>query len=504
MVDALATGMGEFRTVSTSWRIVEERRMPDGALALRTRRRHEIIRCTFGGEAAVTATILHPKQPARREMAYTIRDILRMEVAPALGCTEPAAVALAAAAAATLLPDRAIERISVWLDRNIYKNGFAVSIPGADGESGIDLAATLGAFGGDARLKLEVLQPITAETLKASKAFVAAGHVAVHVLEERTGIYVRVELAAGDHTAEAIIEDTHEHIVSLRLDGEAATDHPFLSAASKNQDDMKALEAWLVERSLRELITLLDQLDDEDLVFLREGVAHNVKLAEYGLTYGPALGVGLALERLVREGLLKKDMIMAARILTSAAADARMAGVKLPAMSSAGSGNHGLTAILPIWAVKDYITCDDETQVLRAIALSHVITGHIKAHTGRLSAICGCSIAAGAGATGGIAYLMGGNHRHIAGAIKNVVGDLAGVICDGAKAGCALKLATAAGTAVQSALFALHGLDVKATDGIVGGSPEETMRNIGQLSTQGMIETDHTILNIMIRKQFED
>ena len=435
-------------------------------------------------------------------MAYTIKDILRMEVAPALGCTEPAAVALAAAAAASLLPDRTIDSIELWLDPNIYKNGFAVSIPGTQGESGIDLSAALGAFGGDPELRLEVLEPITAETLRASKAFVAQGKVRVNVLDKKGGIYVRAELKKGARTAETVIRDVHDNIVSLSLDGRAVENHPLISKAAESQDNLQALEKWLSQRSLQEFITLLDELDDDDLSFVREGVDHNMKLADYGLTYGPGLGVGLALERLVREGLLKKDMVMAARILTSAAADARMAGVKMPAMSSAGSGNHGLTAILPIWAVKDYVECEDENRVLRAIALSHVITAHIKAHTGRLSAICGCSIAAGAGATGGVTYLMGGNQYHIAGAIKNVIGDLAGVICDGAKAGCALKLATAAGTAVQSALFSLHGLDVKSTDGIVAVSPEETMKNVGQLSTQGMIETDRTILDIMIRKRF--
>jgi L-cysteine desulfidase len=181
-----------------------------------------------------------------------------------------------------------------------------------------------------------------------------------------------------------------------------------------------------------------------------------------------------------------------------------MSGARMPAMSSAGSGNHGLTATLPIWAVKEYVEYQDENEVLKAIALSHIITAYIKAHTGRLTAICGCSIAAGAGATGGITYLMGGNLHHIAGAIKNVIGDLAGVICDGAKAGCSLKLATAAGTAVQSALFSLHGLDVKGTDGIVDVSPEQTMKNVGQLSTEGMIDTDRTILQILIEKKFDE
>ncbi len=426
-----------------------------------------------------------------------------MEVAPARGCAEPTAVALAAAAAASLLPELTIDTIELWVDPNIYKNGLAVTIPGTEGECGIDLSVALGALGGDPRLRLEVLAPITRETVKASKALVAKKGVRVHVLEGRCGIYIRVRLQSSTRSAEAVIEDVHDNIVSLSLDGRSVEEHPLLCRTSKCQDSLHALEEWLVELSLPQLISLLDELDADDLAFLREGVEYNVRLAEYGLTVGPGLGVGQTLERLAREGLLKKDMVLAARILTSAASDARMAGVKMPAMSSAGSGNHGLTAILPIWAVKDYVVCDDEDCVLRAIALSHVITAHIKAHTGRLSAICGCSIAAGAGATGGVTYLMGGNHCHIAGAIKNVIGDLAGVICDGAKAGCSLKLATAAGTAVQSALFALHGLDVKCTDGIVADSPEETMRNVGQLCTQGMIETDRTILRIMIQKGFD-
>ncbi len=172
-------------------------------------------------------------------------------------------------------------------------------------------------------------------------------------------------------------------------------------------------------------------------------------------------------------------------------------------MSSAGSGNHGLTAILPIWAVRDYLRDVEESEVLKAIALSHVITGYVKAHTGRLSAVCGCSVAAGAGATAGIVYLMGGSLSHIAGAIKNLISDLAGVICDGAKASCSLKLATAAGTAVQSALFSLHGITVGELDGIVAFSPEQTLRNMGKLSSQGMIETDRTILQIMVDKQFQ-
>lgn len=200
---------------------------------------------------------------------------------------------------------------------------------------------------------------------------------------------------------------------------------------------------------------LVDQLDDEDRKFLKDGVTINMRLADYGLKHGPGLGIGRAFERLIRQNLIQKDMVLAARILASAAADARMAGINLPAMSSAGSGNHGLIAILPIWTVKNYVTGSEDV-VIEAQALSHMITAYIKAQTGRLSAICGCSVAAGAGAAAGVAYLLGGTTKHIAGAITNLIENLAGVICDGAKPGCALKLATAAGTAVQSALFALQ------------------------------------------------
>jgi L-cysteine desulfidase len=259
----------------------------------------------------------------------------------------------------------------------------------------------------------------------------------------------------------------------------------------------------LKEQTVSDLLALLDTLDEDDFAFLQDGIDRNLKLAHHGLKTGAGLGVGRTFERLIREGLIQDNMMVAARRLTSAASDARMSGVKLAAMSSGGSGNHGLTATLPIWAVKDYLKIPDPNEVLRAVALSHVITAYVKAHTGRLSAVCGCSVAAGSGAAAGIAYLMGGTVNHIAGAIKNLIEDLAGVVCDGAKNSCSLKLATAAGTAVQSALFSLRGIQVDERDGIIAQTPEETMKNVGHLSTEGMIEADRTILKIMINKHLE-
>ncbi len=432
-------------------------------------------------------------------MSFCVKDILRMQVAPALGCTEPVAVALAAAAASAALPGRP-ERIDLWVDPNIYKNGLAVVIPGTGGLSGLDLAGALGAFGGDPAQGLEVLAPLTEEAVQSAKALVRDEGVTLHLLQEQRRLFIRAEVYDGSHVAEAVVRDMHDNVVAVSLDGAALPVGQGAARADRSADAAR-LEAWIKSLTLEDLIRLLDDLDGDDREFLMEGVRTNVRLAEHGLKFGPGLGIGKALDRLVRQKLICRDMVLAARILTSAASDARMGGVKLPAMSSAGSGNHGLTAILPIWAIREFITCDEKS-VLEAMALSHLVTAYVKAHTGRLSAICGCSVAAGAGASAGVAYLLGGNLSHIAGAIKNITEDLAGVICDGAKAGCSLKLATAAGTAVQAALFSLQGINVMATDGIIGASPEQTMQNIGTLSTEGMIETDRTILKIMLEKRF--
>lgn len=438
-------------------------------------------------------------------MEYTAKDVLSIQVAPALGCTEPAAIALGAAAAASLLPGgEEIDSIEILVDPNVYKNGLAVAIPGADGLHGLDLAAALGALGGDPSLMLEVLQPIDDKCVSAARSFVDSGKVKVDILSDRHGLYVKSLVTSGGHRAVSIIEKLHDNLVLLSLDDEELADHPLLARKQDAGGDSSGdLEDWLRGLSLDQLMSLTDELDDDDLAFLQEGLDVNLRLAEYGLKHGPGLGIGKALERLVRQNLIKRDMVLSARMTASAAADARMSGAKMPAMSSAGSGNHGLTAVLPIAAAAEYLDCTRE-QKLRAIALSHFVTAYVKAFTGRLSAVCGCSIAAGAGAAAGTTYLLGGTAAQIAAAVTNLIEDLAGVICDGAKTACSLKLATAAGTAVQAALLAVQGICVRPTDGIAGDSLEQTTKNMGELSRDGMVETDRTILHIMLNKRFSD
>ena len=438
-------------------------------------------------------------------MSYTVSDILKMEVAPALGCTEPAAIALGAAAAASLLGGREITAIEVWVDPNIFKNSLAVAIPGTAGLRGLEMASALGAMAGDPQLKLEVLEPVNDDAIARARKLLDAGRVMVNLLPEKKGLYVRTVIKGKQVKAECVLKDSHDNIVSLRLNDKEVADSPLITAKADSSagSGLAALEAWLKGLSLAQILELVDDLTDDDISFLEQGVQYNLRLAEYGLKHGCGLGIGKTLDRLVRQQRLNKDMVLAAKILTSSAADARMAGVKMPAMSSAGSGNHGLTAILPIWAVQEYLDCDHRT-VYEAVCLSHLIPAFVKAHTGRLSALCGCSIAAGAGAAAGIVYLLGGSRHQVAAAIKNLTEDLAGIICDGAKAGCSLKLSTAAGSAVQAALFAMQGVEVHSTDGIIARLPEKTIENIGILSTQGMIETERTILKIMMDKQLSE
>lgn len=433
-------------------------------------------------------------------MQYTVRDVLSMEVAPALGCTEPIAVALAAASATDLLPSREITSINVVVDPNIFKNGMGVAIPAAHHGKGLDLAAAMGALAGNASARLEVLRDVDEAAFEQARGLVAQGMVQLTHRSER-GLYVNVEVESknGDR-ARAVIQGRHDAIVLRELNGQLVESAEQM-AQSSNTTSGEDLRMWLTQRSITDLIGLLDGLEQQDYDFLRKGVNMNLALSRYGLEHKCGLGVGRTLERLTERGMIVRDAITEAQILAAAAADARLAGAPLPAMSSAGSGTQGLGAVLIIWAVRKRLGTFDEQWALRATALSHLVTSSLKGRIGRLSAMCGCAIASGAGAAAGITHMMGGNAEAVSGAIKNVTADLAGVICDGAKASCALKLASAARCAVQAALFALEDVVAGENDGIVCAAAEDTMDALGRLSNEGMPATDKVILDIMCTKE---
>jgi L-cysteine desulfidase len=418
-------------------------------------------------------------------------EILKKEVVPALGCTEPVAVALAAANAVKAARGQP-QRIKVKVSSNIYKNGMAVGIPGVD-RVGIDIAAALGAVGGSPDRGLEVLENIDHPATVLALDLVDTDKIEVQVLD-RGGVYIDCSVVTDAGTGRCIIEDAHTNIVLIEANGKVLQTGNGLSGNRKGQDE---LVLWLQGKKISELADMIREIPYEDISFMLKGRDMNLAVAQKGLEEKIGMGVGYNIYRSIKKGIVSDDLSSYASALTAAGADVRMAGLKMPVMSSAGSGNHGLTAILPVVAVAEKNGTDDEN-LARALALSHLITVYIKSFTGKLSALCGCAVAAAIGASTGIALLLGAANKHIEGAIKNMVANVTGMICDGGKVGCALKLSTAASAALQSAMLAIDGVVVPCDNGIIHCSVEKTIRNLGKVSYPGMLETDKAILEVMI------
>jgi len=441
-------------------------------------------------------------------MGFTLKNILHnkaktlllLETDPGLGCTEPAAIGLSAAAAVALLKEKTIESIEVTTDPNIYKNAMGVIIPGSEGQSGIPLAAAMGAVAGDPENRLQIFATIDKQGLEKAESLLKEGKVSAEIKEGQAGLYIRTVINAGAHTVEAVITDRHDHIESLRIDGESQQDHPLLAGKGSEDSNVEDLKQWLTSLSIGEIVDLLDGLDTNDVAYIQRGIDLNMELVKYGLSHGPGLGVGKTQQSLLRQGLLKNDMVLAGGIFASAGIDSRMGGAMLPAMTLAGSGNQGIAASTPIVAATDFANLEDRQLLVKSVALSYLVTCYIKALAGRLGPICGSGVAGGAGVAAGVTYMLGGTVEKIGGAIKNHIENFAAIICDGAKTSCALKVGEAASSGVKSALMALQGTVVKPVDGIIDESPETTMRNLGKLTRSGLKNMDPAILDIMLHK----
>jgi len=428
------------------------------------------------------------------------RALLHLETGPGLGCTDPAAIGLGAAAAAALLTAPDFEAIEVTVDPNLYKNALGVIIPGTGGQGGLGLAAALGAVAGDARLHLQVFSRVDPEATSRAQALLSAGKVRVNLKEGHPEIYVKTVITAGGHTAASLITGRHDFLSSLTLDGQLQEEHPLLSEGGRPASNLEELQGWLTSLSIGEMVELLEDLDDDDLSYIQAGIDMNERLVEYGLQHGPGLGVGRTQQRLVQQGLLCPDMALTAGMRAAAGIDARMGGVRLPAMTLAGSGNQGIAAAIPLAAAAAYVDLDHPQALIKGVTLSYLITCAIKALSGRLSALCGSGVAGGGGVAAGVAYLLRGTVEQIGGAVVNHLASTAMVICDGAKTGCALKVGEAVASAVKSALLSLQGTVVRPQDGFIGPSPEDTIRHLGALSRQGLAAMDPVILAIMRRQ----
>ncbi|MFD3157010.1 serine dehydratase subunit alpha family protein [Haloimpatiens sp. FM7330] len=419
-----------------------------------------------------------------------IVETLKEEVVPAIGCTEPVAVALACAKAKELIKFEEIDTVKVLVSPNIYKNGLSVGIPNTD-QVGLYIASALGIVGGNSERELEVLKDITKEQVEKAKALLDSGKVALGIKDTDEKIYIEVNLSTNKGTSKAIIKERHSNFVYLESNGEV-----LLNLQEGNGESDSKGENVLYTLKIRDIVRAIEKIPYNDIKFMLDGLTMNEKVAEEGLKQKKGLGVGFGFHESMKKGILADDLMNCSMMLTAASSDVRMSGVSMPVMSSNGSGNNGLTAILPIAAYRKKFDVDNE-KIARAVAISHIINSYIKHYIGRLSAICGCGVAAGTGAGAAIAWLMGGNDDQIDGAIKNMLADTSGMICDGAKVGCALKLATSASAAVQSALLAVNDNIVPPYNGIIAESVEETIRNLNALSTKGMNVTDHVILDVM-------
>lgn len=423
------------------------------------------------------------------EIVDCIREILKNDVKPAVGCTEPVAIALATAAAAEQL-DGELTSIRLDICPNVYKNGMDVGIPGID-LIGLNVAAALGASIRSSERKLEILSEIDEEKKAQAKKYLDKGIVQISLLDTEKKIHIVAKVSDGEHTSKATILDRHDHIERVEKDGEIIIEN-ILSGGM----EQRVIPASFYDSKIMDIIAEIEKMEMDELSFMLEGIRMNEAVAEEGLKKKYGVGVGYGMKEAMEKGLLGRDFPNTAMMLTAAASDVRMSGASVPVMSSSGSGNNGLTAIIPIIAYSRFYETD-ELSLARAVAISHVVTAYVKYYIGRLSSLCGCSIAASTGSATAITWLMGGRETEIQGVIKNIMANQAGVICDGAKAACALKLGTAAISGVQSVLLALDGDYLKENNGIVTKTAEETIRNLGKLSKEGMYPVDRTIIEIM-------
>ncbi|HPO76122.1 MAG TPA: L-serine ammonia-lyase, iron-sulfur-dependent, subunit alpha [Sedimentibacter sp.] len=426
------------------------------------------------------------------EKDATLLSILKREIAPASGCTEPVAVAYSAAVARKKLKG-SVEKLEVVVDGSLYKNGVRVGIPGIK-ERGLEIAAALGLFAGSPEKGLQVIENISSDALDKAKELVSQGKVSISVKEDCPKLFIETILHTSEGKVRVVTMDRHLNIVNIDSgEGQMNCEWRYAEPDSSN----KVIQNY----GLEDFLDFAKSVPLDEIAFLNDGIEMNLALAAEGAKM--ERGIGMKLSKLVEDGMIHENLMYKAQFLCSAASEARMSGSKLSAMSSAGSGNHGITVFLTNYAVAEGIGASREA-LLRALVISNLVTFYIKSYTGTLSAMCGCGVAAGIGASVGVVYLLGGSLKQMMGTILNMIGSIAGIICDGGKEGCSYKLALSAGWAVESALLALKGDPINSSDGILSADFSEVIKNMGYVCNPGMLETNKAIIKVMANEYSKD
>lgn len=438
-----------------------------------------------------------------------IIELLHKEVKPALGCTEPVAVALAVAKACEILREagESVETLDVEVSGNILKNGMGVGIPGT-GMVGLHIASALAVTCGKSDYKLEVLKDLTPESVALAKEMVDSKRVNILLANTPIKLYILAKAYNANKSvvASAVVQDNHDSIVSVKLnDRELLVDEDDSSNESVSSDASGAEHSKVDHKTTRdynltvkEIVEFAKEVELSKIEFILDSAKLNEALATEGLDRDYGLKVGKTIVSKDHKELFGDSFLTYAMAVTAAASDARMAGSTLPAMSNSGSGNQGITVTMPVIAYANKMKVSRE-ELSRALVLSHLVAIHIKGYLGKLSALCGCVIAS-TGSSCGIVYLKGGGYDQVCYAIKNMVGNITGMVCDGAKVGCALKVASGVSSSVQAAILALDNICISSNDGIIDDNIEKTISNLGIIGSKGMQSTDSMILDIMVCK----
>ncbi|MBR5041946.1 MAG: serine dehydratase subunit alpha family protein [Bacteroidales bacterium] len=421
-----------------------------------------------------------------------IIELIKKEVVPAIGCTEPVAVALCTAYATEALGCLP-EHISVKLSGNMLKNAMGVGVPGT-GMTGLPIAVALGALIGKSSYQLEVLKDCNAQAVSDGKRFIAEGRIKIDLAPDNGEmLYIDVECVSGAARSRAVI--AREHTGLVYLDGPAAAEKiDRLATVGARENTAGNFE----ELTLRQVFDFATTAPLEDIDFINESRRLNEAAAEEALKGNYGHELGKTLSRPLGKGIFGDTIFSHILSATSNACDARMAGAMIPVMSNSGSGNQGIAATLPVvvFARENHNT---EEELTRALVLSHLTAIYIKQSLGRLSALCGCVVAS-TGSSCALTYLMGGGYEQVAASVKNMIANLAGMVCDGAKPSCALKVSSGVSTAVLSAMLAIQNHTVESTEGLIEEDVDRSIHNMTRLGSVGMRETDKMVLDIMTHK----
>lgn len=418
-----------------------------------------------------------------------ILTTVKQEVVPALGCTEPISLALASAIARQYL-GKLPDRIEAKVSPNLMKNGMGVTVPGT-GTQGLSMAAAIGAIGGDPKGGLEVLKQITPEQVEQAKAMLNAGKVSVSIFETEHILYSEAALFAGNESVCVRIAAHHTNVIYIEKNDQTIFSKPCAVETDNLNEIFTALSA-------KDIFDFSMTVATEKIAFINDAAKLNCALSQEGLRTDYGLHIGRTLQKQIGKGLLSDDLLNRIVIETTAASDARMGGANLPAMSNSGSGNQGITATLPVIVVARHIKATEEQQT-RALFLAHLMAIYIHSKLPKLSALCAVTTAA-MGSCAGVAWLLTHKFEPISMAISSMIGDISGIICDGAANSCAMKVSTSVTSAYKSVLMALDDMQVTGDEGIVEHNIDRSINNLCNIASRSMQYTDRQVIEIMVSK----